>query len=220
MQQALSDFRVENESVIFLAFSDGSKYRVSPSDLTKYLQPKDIQRVQEALALRKQFMKRVLPPTAMMVLFVSAVMFAQAGMGGVAAMMGGTYQTKAENTEQIEQMFAPLQMPIVNKSTEMPKPAHTLSIGDVQAAPEVSSTVSATVAGSASAPSVQGVPGSSQQRAKSVGQGGSIVAPVQQVTNTVDAPVQRVAQPVQKVTQPVLQKATDLTKSLTTPLFK
>lgn len=70
MQPALADFRIESDRVIFLAFADGRRYRVSPGELDRFLQRDDLRRVRRALRLRQQFIQRVLPPTVVVVLLV------------------------------------------------------------------------------------------------------------------------------------------------------
>jgi hypothetical protein len=74
MTRHLIDFRIENEQVILLSFGDGGSYRVSPVDLPRHLSPKDLLRVQDALSLRRHFIKRTLPPsiTGLLVLLIMA----------------------------------------------------------------------------------------------------------------------------------------------------
>lgn len=75
MQQALADFRIESDRVIFLTFADGRSCRVSPGDLGRFLNQDDVRRVRRALRLRRQFMRRVLPPTAIILLVVGIIGF-------------------------------------------------------------------------------------------------------------------------------------------------
>lgn len=71
MDQGLHDFRIENDSVVLLSFADGTRQRVAPKDLDCYLTADEVNKVQAAMRLRKQFMRRVLPPTAMIILLGS-----------------------------------------------------------------------------------------------------------------------------------------------------
>ena len=74
MVRALNDFRVEDDHVVLLSFTDGGSYRVNPADLSKHLSRHDQERVMQAIKMRKQFITRVLPPTAI-VLFISLISF-------------------------------------------------------------------------------------------------------------------------------------------------
>ncbi len=74
----LTDFRIENDNVIMLSFSNGSKYRVNEPDLAQFLSLQDLAKVKKAMAKRHTFMKRVLPPTAV-ILLASGIMTAGAG---------------------------------------------------------------------------------------------------------------------------------------------
>ena len=65
MQDGLADFRIEHDKVIFLLFKDGRSLRINPSDLSKYLDGDDLTRVEHAIKVRGQFIKRILPPTVM-----------------------------------------------------------------------------------------------------------------------------------------------------------
>ena len=83
MQQALADFRIESDRVVFLAFTDGRSYRVSPNDLERFLGQDDLQRVRRALRLRQQFLRRILPPTAVILVVVGIIGFGRYDMDRV-----------------------------------------------------------------------------------------------------------------------------------------
>jgi hypothetical protein len=73
MQQALADFRIESDRVVYLAFADGRSYRVSPGDLDRFLKEEDLHRVRRALRVRRQFMRRILPPTALILVVAGII---------------------------------------------------------------------------------------------------------------------------------------------------
>jgi hypothetical protein len=75
MHQALADFRIESDRVIFLKFADGRSCRVNPGDLGRFLHQDDVRRVRQALRLRRQFMRRILPPTALILLAAGIIGF-------------------------------------------------------------------------------------------------------------------------------------------------
>lgn len=71
MTHALHDFRIENENLILLSFSNGTSARVCRDDLERYLSKPDLAKVNKAMSQRRKFMKRVLPPTAVFLLSAS-----------------------------------------------------------------------------------------------------------------------------------------------------
>ena len=73
MHKALADFRIEHEKVIFLQFTDGNSCRVNPGDLAKHLTGDDLYRVQQALKIRGDFVKRILPPTVMSIMVAGVI---------------------------------------------------------------------------------------------------------------------------------------------------
>ncbi|HEX7259841.1 MAG TPA: hypothetical protein VF272_02830 [Candidatus Saccharimonadia bacterium] len=71
MSYPLHDFRIENENLILLSFANGTTARVQPNDLAEYLSKPDLARVTKAMSARRKFIKRVLPPTAVVLLSAS-----------------------------------------------------------------------------------------------------------------------------------------------------
>ncbi len=79
MTRSLADFRIENDNVVLLLFAGGGKYRVSPHELPRYLSKGDLHRVNQALRMRKSFIKHVLPPNVTGVVVLAVVAVAGAG---------------------------------------------------------------------------------------------------------------------------------------------
>jgi len=73
MQRTLADFRIESDQVVCLTFTNGCSYRVDAKDLDRFLSRQDLRRVQRALQLRRQFMQRISPPTALVLVLVAIV---------------------------------------------------------------------------------------------------------------------------------------------------
>jgi hypothetical protein len=76
MSYPLHDFRIENENLILLWFTNGTSARVRPGDLANYLSKPDLDKVDKAMHQRRKFIKRVLPPTALFMLAGCVVTFA------------------------------------------------------------------------------------------------------------------------------------------------
>ncbi len=73
MALALNDFSIESENTIVLSFHDGTRRRVRLDDLNQYLSHDDVVRIKRSLAIRKNFIKKVLPPGAMVLLLGATV---------------------------------------------------------------------------------------------------------------------------------------------------
>lgn len=71
MARVLSDFRIESDTVVLLSFLDGASFRVRRNELDEYLNPRDLAKVEEALSLRRRFIKDVLPPTALVLMLAA-----------------------------------------------------------------------------------------------------------------------------------------------------
>lgn len=69
----LSSYSIEADHRVLLSFFDGTNVRCRPDDLTQYLTGPDLEKVNQALKLRKDFIKRVLPPTAMVLLLGATI---------------------------------------------------------------------------------------------------------------------------------------------------
>jgi hypothetical protein len=83
MSQALADFRIESDYVVRLTFSNGRSYRVNPRDLGHFLGQDDLNRVHRALHVRRQFIRRILPPTALVLVVVGIIGFGRYDMSHI-----------------------------------------------------------------------------------------------------------------------------------------
>jgi len=142
MQRSLTDFRIENDAVIFLAFTNGQEYRVNPKDLSRFLSGDDLQRVRNALRLRRQFMRRILPPTAMMVVALGIV-----GLGAYDV----HHITSMQRSKAAEEARKPAASPVATPPPTQPQ--NTPSQPNVEPAPPVSIAPAAAPAPAAPAPS-------------------------------------------------------------------
>jgi hypothetical protein len=71
MANSLSDFSIESENIVILSFFDGSCRRVKHSDLPKHLNNEDLVKVENAIRMRKNFIEKVLPPGAAIILIAA-----------------------------------------------------------------------------------------------------------------------------------------------------
>jgi len=61
----LENYSIETDQTVLLAFRDGTKRRVSVDRLPVYLEPRDLAKVRAALRLRRDFIRRHMPKTAL-----------------------------------------------------------------------------------------------------------------------------------------------------------
>ncbi len=73
MARALSNYSIEGEQNILLSFFDGSNVRCRPAELPTHLAGSDLERVRTALQTRREFIRRVLPPTVTMIMLAATV---------------------------------------------------------------------------------------------------------------------------------------------------
>lgn len=181
------DFRIENDRVVLLSFTDGRSCRVDPNDLHRHLNEPDLARVQEALQVRRQFIKRILPPTAMTVLVICVI-----GLGGYDAyrmsQMVPSIQ-KPEQTESLKTQSVPI----------APKSSNAGATVTAQSAPPVaaqSPSVSANPITSDPAPAAH----STSQSTSSLTQPASSQSPPQSIAG----PLKPITKPVLKLTDRIL----------------
>ncbi|HUC20315.1 MAG TPA: hypothetical protein VMR98_02355 [Candidatus Polarisedimenticolaceae bacterium] len=75
MSHQLHDFRIESDNLILLSFTNGTSARVSRSNLADYLSKPDLAQINKAMSERHKFIKRVLPPTAAVLLAAGVLVF-------------------------------------------------------------------------------------------------------------------------------------------------
>jgi cytoskeletal protein RodZ len=190
MTRTLSDFRIENEKVVLLSFVDGHRCRVNPADLHRYLSEPDLLKVEEALQLRKHFMKRILPPTVM-ALLVSAVI----GVGGYDVYrMSNMVTHKDTSPEQQSLSTQP------RSASAPPAQASTSTAAEQATAPAPAAARPSSVAATSiqsQAPSSSAVSSSSQPAT-------SVAVPVGPTLTSIPAPLTSVTDTLKKVTSPLL----------------
>jgi hypothetical protein len=191
MQEALADFRIESDAVIWLSFVNGATYRVNPDDLEHYLERDDLLRIRRAISLRNQFMRRVLPPTIMVLLAVGII-----GLGG-------------HDMQRVEALSHPQA-----KLTTHCIPAQTVPASGSSKSPAKASTVQAMTAPSIDSSGSAMV---AQPQAIKVSEGTTNlpVAPskggVTALTNQLPLGVGQVVTPVTQAVQPVTQVVAPVT---------
>jgi cytoskeletal protein RodZ len=194
MRPALADFRIESEAVVRLAFTNGKVYRVNPSDLERYLGREDLQAIRRALALRKQFMRRVLPTSMMVFLVASAI--------GLAS--HDVYQVQAMLHSRLHPASAVKSVRTVPASTSTKSSSATSGSSNRPASPAAGPATASTATSTKASPVVPAA--STSAAAKSApAASSSHSAPV--TTTPVTTPVTTVVKPVVQVLKPVTQTA-------------
>jgi hypothetical protein len=196
MHEALADFRIENDSVVLLSFTDGSSYRVDPKDLDRYVSQRDVAAIRRALRLRQQFITRVLPPTLMLLLAAAIIGVGSHDMQRVQAMLhpstGQTIGAKAAHT-----------VPAATTS----KSSHSLpATAPVATTPSASNNPTGAGTVVAASPGKAASNGNPVSSATSTPQ--STTQPVSQVTKPLTNTVQMVVAPIAKTVQPVIAPVT------------
>ncbi len=103
MTHSLANFSIENENSILLFFLDGSVRRAQPSELPNILAESDLKKVNKALNLRKTFIKKVLPPGAMILLLSASLALGIYDIGRLAQLMQPNPPiSSSQVTEKIE----------------------------------------------------------------------------------------------------------------------
>ena len=69
----LSNYSIETDQLIWLVFKDGHSLRVPVGQLSRYLVPKDLQKVRRAMKLRRDFFRQNMPKALLLLLVFGLV---------------------------------------------------------------------------------------------------------------------------------------------------
>ncbi len=85
----LANYSIETDQLIWLAFKDGRNLRVPVASLSKYLSPRDLQKVRRAMNLRQDFLRHNMPKTLVAVLAFGLLALMVAGTQVIARLDHG-----------------------------------------------------------------------------------------------------------------------------------
>jgi hypothetical protein len=200
MQEALADFRIESDAVIWLSFVNGATYRVNPDDLEHYLERDDLLRIRRAISLRNQFMRRVLPPTIMVLLAVGII-----GLGGHDMQR---VEALSHPQAKLTTHCIPAQTVPASGSSKSPAKASTVQ---AMTAPSIDSSGSAMVAQPQAIKVSEGTTNLPVAPSKVSGSAPVDTGGVTALTNQLPLGVGQVVTPVTQAVQPVTQVVAPVT---------
>jgi len=199
MQEALLDFRIESDAMVWLSFANGTTYRVSPDDLEHYLRREDLLRIRQAIGLRSQFMRRVLPPTIIMLLAAGIIGLGGHDMQRVEALSHpkATAPKATVTTHRVPTQLVPSKSSPAAAPKATTTPVASLNSNSQRTTP-MSSAEPASVGGGSGK-----VTASATKDSAGTPAAAPVLTPVTQTVQSVAAPVAQVIHPVTQVVTPV-----------------